>query len=768
VNIAGPLASLIFAITVFTVFGGLFAYGVYKARERTRKKPAGAGKALQFFVEYVVPQPADGQEAKAAPKAAPSALGVWAVTGVVLAGFVSASIYYYRSARKIVLQGGWGKTESAEFPGPPARPPLTRSAEPKPPDARGRAPSIVPRRKYDGNGDGVLSAEERNVLHAEVPLRVVVAVDDNGHTQGLRWLAERFDAHGVRGKVTWFLTGSYAEGRPSYLGGPVRAWWTALAQDGWIGLHGYSHDKGSEDWSADRWYQEDTTVMGEITAHVSPPSEWTWAGYTFGSRAPYLLVSDAYFAALERVDPKIVYDVSMVVHPAAPPPGGGATSRGRSPSTSPSPPTSSSPTPRRRSAASRSGVIAFSRCRSTLGRSVARTATGGRRRSTKIFSPRTPATETPRTRAPSTRSRRTSPRTTRVTARHFTSASTRRTTPATGAASGQRSNECSTRSTASRQRETSSSSSRSPSWSSGSWRKLTMAARERVSVLVLVVASCVGKNSSEVPESPGDYPSLGMTTVDPVVPGVLHLTFDDGPGPYTRDIVDTLNRRGLKATFFLVGRNIPGYRDVVDYERASGHQVGNHTYAHEVQPSLSEAVFKYRVGVVKENIGDRDNGQLFFRFPYGAAGPDQIGWLQNLSFDGKRYRVVGWNLDSQDFTYQPTDDDPTPHSRTVADLEDPCGGQAVPFTHDNVGYAQYIARKTGGGIMLFHDIQKLTHDGLDVILDGFENPQGYWSSLPAATADLYRRYYTCNNVPTDTPFRFTSLQGGLFPSYLPD
>ena len=54
-NIAGPLASLIFAITVLTVFGGLFAYGVYKARERTRKKPASTKKVLQYFVEFQLP-----------------------------------------------------------------------------------------------------------------------------------------------------------------------------------------------------------------------------------------------------------------------------------------------------------------------------------------------------------------------------------------------------------------------------------------------------------------------------------------------------------------------------------------------------------------------------------------------------------------------------------------------------------------------------------------------------------------------------------------
>jgi peptidoglycan/xylan/chitin deacetylase (PgdA/CDA1 family) len=278
---------------------------------------------------------------------------------------------------------------------------------------------------------------------------------------------------------------------------------------------------------------------------------------------------------------------------------------------------------------------------------------------------------------------------------------------------------------------------------------------------------CIGTNDSERPLQPLDYPTLGRTTVDPIVPGVLHLTFDDGPGPYTRHVIDVLNQHGIQATFFVVGRSISGYRDVLEYARHAGHLIANHSYGHEIQPSLSEATFKYRVWATKQNIGESDQGQLFFRFPYGAAGPEQLQWLLDTPFDGKTYRVVGWHADSQDFTFKATADDAIPHSAVVA-AEPPCGGQKTPFSHDPLGYAQYAARKTRGGVMLFHDIQDITSEHLDEIINGFLRPESYWSTVPPATSQQYLKFYACMHVDPNLPFSFTALQSGTFPSYTRD
>jgi peptidoglycan/xylan/chitin deacetylase (PgdA/CDA1 family) len=62
---------------------------------------------------------------------------------------------------------------------------------------------------------------------------------------------------------------------------------------------------------------------------------------------------------------------------------------------------------------------------------------------------------------------------------------------------------------------------------------------------------------------------------------VVALTFDDGPtADYTPQILTTLKDRNVKATFFLVGREIAQAPDVAKAIVAAGHQVGNHTWNH--------------------------------------------------------------------------------------------------------------------------------------------------------------------------------------------
>ena len=55
---------------------------------------------------------------------------------------------------------------------------------------------------------------------------------------------------------------------------------------------------------------------------------------------------------------------------------------------------------------------------------------------------------------------------------------------------------------------------------------------------------------------------------------VAYLTFDDGPGKYTAQLLDILKENDAKATFFLIGQNVKSYPDLVKREEAEGHYVG--------------------------------------------------------------------------------------------------------------------------------------------------------------------------------------------------
>src|SRR5438093_2268452 len=67
------------------------------------------------------------------------------------------------------------------------------------------------------------------------------------------------------------------------------------------------------------------------------------------------------------------------------------------------------------------------------------------------------------------------------------------------------------------------------------------------------------------------------------------LTFDDGPHPdYTPRVLDVLGRHGVRATFFLIGREAERYPDIVRRIDTEGHDIGHHSYEHRT-PALTSA-----------------------------------------------------------------------------------------------------------------------------------------------------------------------------------
>ena len=99
----------------------------------------------------------------------------------------------------------------------------------------------------------------------------------------------------------------------------------------------------------------------------------------------------------------------------------------------------------------------------------------------------------------------------------------------------------------------------------------------------------------------------------------MALTFDDGPHRiYTKNLLDGLRERGVKATFFVVGENIPGNEDLIQQMEADGHLIGNHTYDHADISKLSDEEncreLQKTSDLVKEITG---YGTAYVRPPFG-------------------------------------------------------------------------------------------------------------------------------------------------------
>lgn len=102
------------------------------------------------------------------------------------------------------------------------------------------------------------------------------------------------------------------------------------------------------------------------------------------------------------------------------------------------------------------------------------------------------------------------------------------------------------------------------------------------------------------------------------------LTFDDGPGPSTGDLLDVLDRAGVRATFFLLGRNVEEApwcadpvraRAIVERAARAGHVLGNHTYSHFRPDRWRELAADVRRG--EAVVRSLRQGPIPFRLPYG-------------------------------------------------------------------------------------------------------------------------------------------------------
>ena len=155
----------------------------------------------------------------------------------------------------------------------------------------------------------------------------------------------------------------------------------------------------------------------------------------------------------------------------------------------------------------------------------------------------------------------------------------------------------------------------------------------------------------------------------------ISLTFDDGPVPGITDwVLAELEKRGLKATFFMVGDNVRKHPALAQSVLAAGHQLGNHTYHHLSGWKSSTQTYLNDVALCDAILADIV-GEMprFFRPPYGWMSPGQAKGLVPSK------KIVMWNLLSYDFD---------------------------PDLSSEILIRECTSRTAPGTIVVFHDQQK--------------------------------------------------------------
>ena len=124
----------------------------------------------------------------------------------------------------------------------------------------------------------------------------------------------------------------------------------------------------------------------------------------------------------------------------------------------------------------------------------------------------------------------------------------------------------------------------------------------------------------------------------------IALTFDDGPHPvYTPMLLDGLKKRGVRASFFILGQGAECYPEVIARMEEEGHLIGNHTYSHMQYSSRRELEFGEELIKTNEIVKDI-TGQdvMFVRPPYGS-------WNKKYETQLNMFPVL-WSVDPLDWT----------------------------------------------------------------------------------------------------------------------
>ncbi len=129
-------------------------------------------------------------------------------------------------------------------------------------------------------------------------------------------------------------------------------------------------------------------------------------------------------------------------------------------------------------------------------------------------------------------------------------------------------------------------------------------------------------------------------------PSTLFFTFDDGPHPIaTPKVLKTLAKYNIKATFFLTGKNVLRYPNIVKDIAQSGHTIGNHAFNHRRTLAFSKKKTLEEIQQTENVIKDIIEKPLkIFRPPFGYFSPFTISAVKQLN-----YHLIMWSFLTMDF-----------------------------------------------------------------------------------------------------------------------
>lgn len=129
---------------------------------------------------------------------------------------------------------------------------------------------------------------------------------------------------------------------------------------------------------------------------------------------------------------------------------------------------------------------------------------------------------------------------------------------------------------------------------------------------------------------------------------VIALTYDDGPNPpYTDFLLEVLEGFNVKATFFLIGKNIEQNSKTACLILQQGHELGNHSYSHKKMifrtwPFVVAEIAKTEALLRASGV----HGQIHFRAPFGYKR-----FVLPLVLFSMNKKNILWDIDTKDWSH---------------------------------------------------------------------------------------------------------------------
>ena len=168
----------------------------------------------------------------------------------------------------------------------------------------------------------------------------------------------------------------------------------------------------------------------------------------------------------------------------------------------------------------------------------------------------------------------------------------------------------------------------------------------------------------------------------------IAMTFDDGPhSQNTPRVLDMLRARNIKATFYVIGRSVELYPQIVRRTVAEGHEIGNHSHTHRLLSKLGDDEIRSELSRCRDAVARAAGIQpRTMRPPYGGLLQRQ----REMVHSEFGYPIILWSVDPLDWKR------PGP----------------------SVVTSRILAGASAGGIVLAHDLHGQTVDAMPATLDG--------------------------------------------------